>query len=252
MVMSADSTIGGLVAEQPGRTRVFERLGLDYCCAGKRKLGEACAARGLDVAFVLRELEAEDAGPPTGEPDWTRRSASELADHIEATHHAYLRGALPRIEALTAKVVRAHGARHPELTTLQQVFAAFRADLADHMEKEERVLFPWVRRLEAGKPGAGFPPWSVSRPVSCMEHEHEEAGRALARMNELTGGYRPPEGACSTYRAMLHALAELETDTHRHVHKENSILFPRAIELEKAAPRANAGMPGSSVPTPDR
>lgn len=234
MKPNVSSTIGGLVAEQPGRARVFERLGIDYCCAGRKPLLDACAARGLDAGDVVRALEAEDARGAGSETDWTREPASALADHIEATHHAYLRAELPRLEAMIAKVVKAHGARHPELAALQGVFAGCRAELADHMEKEERVLFPWVRRLEAGKAGSGYPPWSVARPVACMEHEHEAVGRALERMRELTGGYRPPEGACTTYRAMLHALAELEADTHRHVHKENSILFPRAVELEKA------------------
>jgi regulator of cell morphogenesis and NO signaling len=66
-----------------------------------------------------------------------------------------------------------------------------------------------------------------------MEHEHDGAGSALERLRELTDGYIPPSWACNTYRALLDALAHLERDMHRHIHKENSVLFPRALAMEK-------------------
>jgi regulator of cell morphogenesis and NO signaling len=132
-------------------------------------------------------------------------------------------------------VVSAHGDRHPEVAAVQEVFAGLTAELMDHMLKEERMLFPWIRRLEAGAPAAQLPGWSVSGPVACMMHEHDDAGEALRQIREYTGGFTPPEDACGTYRALYAGLADLERDMHRHVHKENSILFPKAIEAEAAA-----------------
>lgn len=226
-------TVGQLVVERPARARIFERLGIDYCCGGRLSLAEACAKRGLepdDVAAQLRAAdEAADAEPPSR--DWAAASAAELADHIEATHHAMLRRELPRLAEMAAKVAQAHGARHPGLVRLRNVFDKFACELNAHMAKEERVLFPWIRVLESGADGA---PAGVGNPVAQMIHEHDSAGEDLSQMRALTDGFTPPPGACGTWRAMLDGLRELEADMHQHVHKENNILFPKALELERA------------------
>lgn len=231
--VSLDTPVGRLVAERPGRARVFEQFGIDYCCGGKKPLGKACASLGLDPTVVLRELaSADDTGPREGETDWTTATLTDLADHIEAVHHGYLREALPRLTALVEKVANVHGGTHPELPELRRVFRGFRAELEAHMIKEERVLFPMCRDLEA----ATVPPqWhcgTIRNPIRVLEHEHDDAGSALATMRALTHGFAPPPDACNTFRAMLHGLAELESDMHCHVHEENNILFPRASASE--------------------
>ncbi len=223
-------TVGQLVAEQPARARVFERLGLDYCCGGRKPLADACAARGLDPGAVVRDLELCDAvvaslaGPDAArEPDWTRAPLGALCDHIEQTHHAYLRAELPRLTALTERVAQAHGADDPRLVELRDVFAAFRVGMEAHAAAEENAAFPLCRVADTGAvPG-------LAALLAQMEAEHDDAGDALSRMRALTDGFAAPAGACPTYRETLRALAELESDTHRHVHKENSILFPRAL-----------------------
>lgn len=247
-VLSQTSTVGEIVANHPQTARVFEGLGLDYCCGGRRPLAEACAEKGLDADAVLGRLR-EALAEPSPERDWTGAGMTALADHIEQTHHEYLRRELPRLTGLLRKVVAAHGERHPEVRELSHVFNAFEQELFDHMLKEERVLFPWLRRLEAGAPRAQMPGWSVSGPVSCMMHEHDDAGAALATMRELTDGFTAPEDACGTFRALYSALAELEQDMHRHVHKENNILFPRALEAEASGAREGrvAGKGASSA-----
>ncbi len=234
LALTESMTVGQIVARHPQTARVLESLGLDYCCGGKRPLAEACRAKGLDSAAVVSQLE-EALAEPSPERDWTSATMTALADHIEQTHHEYLRRELPRTTMLLKKVSGVHGDRHPELNELVPVFTGFCRELYDHMMKEERMLFPWLRRLEAGAPKAQLPGWSVSGPVSCMMHEHDDAGDALARMRELTQDFTPPEDACGTYRALYSALAELEQDMHRHVHKENNILFPKAISAEAAA-----------------
>lgn len=233
MLDMARTTVGQLVVEKPSRARVFEGLGIDYCCGGKKPLELACAEKGLSIDGVLEKLRVAEE-PAAAERDWSQATLSELADHIEATHHAYLRTELPRLDYLTQRVLNAHGSRHPELAALRDVFLAFQDELASHMMKEEHILFPLCRQLEAADGPTSFHCGSVANPIRVMVAEHDNAGAALARMRQLTGDYTAPEGACNTYRAMLASLEQLEADMHQHVHKENNILFPRAVEREAA------------------
>lgn len=239
--MNTNVTVGALVAERPARARVFERLGIDYCCGGRKPLAEVCAQRGLDAKALLAELTLDTEPADAGERDWSDAPLAVLCDHIEATHHAYLRFELPRLGAMTRKVATVHGEREPHLRELAGLFGAFHAELDAHMAKEEQVLFPIIRKLEEAHSLPSFHCGSVANPIRMMEHEHDNAGDALARMRALTRDYTPPPEACNTYRAMLDGLQELEKDMHQHVHKENNILFPRAAEREQflAAKRAD-------------
>jgi regulator of cell morphogenesis and NO signaling len=229
--ISSTTTVGRIVAQSPHLARLFEQWQIDYCCGGKRPLNVACQERGLDIQAVLTRLQ--EAEPQETSPtDWTTAPLASLCENIERTHHDYLRRELPRLTAIIAKVVNAHGARHPELATVQQTFAELRAELEPHMVKEECVLFPSIRYLESTGQAVQFPFGSVANPIRVMVNEHDHTGDALERLRKLTGDYQPPPGACNTYRVMLEGLATLERDMHVHVHKENSILFPRAVELE--------------------
>lgn len=234
-VLDTQAAVGQLVRERPARARVFERFGIDYCCGGRRPLDQACRERQLDLGLVLDALnELDPHAHGADAADWSTAPMGELADHIEATHHAYLRRELPRLAGLLEKVVAAHGDRHPELWDVRMVFAGLKAELENHMLKEERILFPMVRQLERAATLPRFHCGSVGNPIVVMEHEHDAAGAALASLRSLTDGYTPPAGACNTYRALLDGLAELEADLHLHIHKENNILFPRARDAEAA------------------
>jgi len=227
----AEATLGELVSARPGRARVFEALGLDYCCGGRQTLATACDQRGLAVAEVVARLDAE-AVPAPDDRDWREASLGELLDHLEATHHEYLKRELPRLAPLVAKVLTVHGDDYPWLAEVAEVFGGLREEIEAHLHKEERILFPYIRRLEG--PQRPFAPFgTVRNPIGMMEHEHDNAGAALARLRALTGGYQPPEGACATFQAVLAGLAELEFDLHTHIHKENNILHPRAIAAEQ-------------------
>lgn len=231
-----EPTVGQLVVERPSRTRVLEAFGLDYCCGGKKPLSQACREQDVDPAEVLAALEEEARQPAPAAPDWANRPLGELADHIQQTHHAYLSAALPRISFLAEKVVRAHGARHPELVEIRDVFERLRAELESHTQDEDRALFPICRQLGRGQfkhVGPAGP--AVRARVQELTREHDDAGTALAELRQLAGDYVPPTDGCNTYRALFAALAELEADLHQHVHKENNILFPRAIAAAAAA-----------------
>lgn len=230
--VQAQETVGEMVARRPSLSRVFEQVGIDYCCGGKRTLEEVCREKELDAESFLAELEASAAA--AGEPlvDAAAMSLTELADHIEQTHHAYLRSELPRLDWITHKVASVHGEHDPRLHEIRATFLAFAAELSNHMMKEEQVLFPMIRQLEASSIAPKFHCGSLANPMRQMESEHHDAGAALERLSELSDSYTPPEWACNTYRAMLDALAHLQFDMHQHVHKEESILFPKAMKLE--------------------
>jgi regulator of cell morphogenesis and NO signaling len=235
--MTIDQTVGELVVERPARARVFEQLGIDYCCGGRKPLAEACSEKGLSPQAVLEALE-DDRAPERGERNWATASMTDLCDHIEQTHHEYLRQELPRLEFLTSKVAMRHGDRLPKLVEVRDVLLALKAELEMHMMKEERILFPLCRQFDTAQ---GLPEshcGSVNNPIAVMIREHEDAGDALARLRELTDGYAPPADACNTFRAMYDSLHQLERDMHQHVHKENNILFPRAARAESLLLRA--------------
>jgi regulator of cell morphogenesis and NO signaling len=231
-VLDALTPVGELVATCSGRARVFEQLGIDYCCGGKTPLAKACAEQGLDLSKVLRELNGADA--PTGEEppvDWTQATLADLIDDIVTMHHTYLRRALPRLANLAAKVAIAHWERRPELLRVHELLEGLRDDLLVHMSKEEMILFPLIQRLEAGEPVWGIFAGDLGGPIEVIEHEHTRCAAMLHEMRRITRNYGPPPDACPSYHALLAGLAELEADLHRHVHKENNILFPRAIAL---------------------
>jgi regulator of cell morphogenesis and NO signaling len=213
-------TVAELVLEQPSRARVFEELGIDYCCGGRTALAEACDARGLAVEEAVAALDAA-ADAPTGERDWSTAPLPELCDHIVSEHHERLRRELPRLDGLLEKVVRAHAEERPSVVELRDTFTSLRRELEEHLAAEEEELFPLVR--------AGGP--YDAAQVHELEHDHEWAGTALARMRRLTGGYDLEQALCNTHRATLDGLHELELDLHQHIHEENNVLFPRALAV---------------------
>jgi len=232
-------SLGALVAGQPARAPIFERLRLDYCCGGSQTLSEACVRRGLDVETVCRMLEAFDGvgldRPRLEDHDWRRASIAELCEHIVSVHHDGLRRELPRIDELLATVVRVHGAGHAELHDLQRLFGVLRHELESHIEIEERVVFPLCRAVEAN----GAP---VDEDLLVLhEQEHASAGDMLAALRELAGDYDTSQTLCRTHRTLLESLRAFALDLHQHVHEENNVLFPRARALNLASPGAHAG-----------
>lgn len=221
-------TLGDLVVLNPSAARVLDAVGLDYCCHGDRPLDVACADAGLDLDDVARRLEMlgrdDDAA-------WTDLDPPALADHIVATHHAYLHEELPLLAALAVKVRNVHGGRHPELAEVARLVAEVGADLEPHLMKEERVLFPAIHDIVGGR--SEFPFGSVANPIRMMMLEHDRCGELLAALRSAAGGFAIPADACASYRSLYERIEALELDTHRHIHKENHVLFPAAIALSE-------------------
>ena len=237
MTIERTATLADLVTEAPALAGTFERLGIDFCCGGARSLADAVAEAGLDEEAVLIELRAtttEPGGRSVLDDSWTDLGVAELVAHLETTHHPYLREALPRLDALAEKVAGVHGERHPELHQVRRIVAELMADLLPHMMKEERVLFPMVRELAVAVETPRFHCGSLANPIGVMNVEHERTGELLTDLRIATSGYRVPEDGCGSWRALYVGLAELEADTHLHVHKENNVLFPAVLAAEAA------------------
>ncbi len=226
-------TVAEVVTRCPSLSRLFEQEGIDYCCGGKKTLDVVCEKKGLDAnEFVSRLEELANCGLNENVVDADAMSLTELADYIEQTHHAYLRSEFPRLDKMTKRVASVHGEKNPALLEIRDTYSAMSEELLSHLAKEEQILFPMVRQIDASETAPQFHCGSLANPIHQMELEHSEAGSALEKLRELTDDYTPPQWACNTYRAMFDALAELERDLHQHIHKENNILFPRAIKME--------------------
>lgn len=232
MALTPSTSLAEIASTNPALTRELERLGLDYCCGGKRSLAEACQQQGLDPDVIAAELAALPVAAEPGE-EWIGLAPDALVDHLEATHHPFLKRELPRLSELAAKVSRVHGANHPELVEAAQVLAKIRADLEPHLRKEEEVLFPMIRSLASSNSQPTFHGGSIDNPITVMEQEHVAVGALLEQLRQLTGGYQAPEDTCASTRALMAGLAELEADTHLHIHKENNHLFPAVMALEE-------------------
>jgi regulator of cell morphogenesis and NO signaling len=237
MRLTDTTTVAEMAASSLAAVGVFEKLGIDYCCGGKRPLAEVCQEKGYDAQAVERELQAAAEGIPEVGADWSTASLDELIRHIVGTHHEYLRRELPTIQMRLDKVYRVYNERYgPTLAGLPEVFEALRTELKMHTRKEEMILFPAIAAYEAadqsGQPLPAAPFGSVSNPIHMMEAEHESAGRALTEIRKISREFQLPEYACVTYRALMSGLQDLERDLHVHIHLENNILFPRAQKLE--------------------
>jgi regulator of cell morphogenesis and NO signaling len=237
MNISDTTTVRDLAAGIPGATRVFENFGIDYCCGGRRTLAEACREAGLPIEDLARSLEeAGLASHPGAERDWLQETLTALTEYIIDIHHSFTRHELDRLEKLFDKVCSRHGENHPELFEAQKSFYQLKQDLIPHMLKEEQVLFPYITRMEeAAGDGRAIPPpffGTVRNPVRMMMTEHDTAGDLLKLLRSVTNGYATPPDGCISFQTLYQALAAFEADLHQHIHLENNILFPRAVEIE--------------------
>jgi regulator of cell morphogenesis and NO signaling len=240
MSVTTEKTVRELALESPAATRVFEKLGIDYCCGGNQSIEQACRAANLPIDQVLDSLgAAELASQPAGtDRNWQHEPLADIVAHITSTHHKYTREEIARLAPLFNKVCSVHGKNHPELQAIQARFRGLADELTMHMMKEEMMLFPYIARMEEAvlqkEPILPPPFGSVQNPVSMMMHEHDSAGDALRAMREASSGYASPPDACVSYQTLYGALAEFEADLHQHIHLENNVLFPRAIAMEQA------------------
>jgi regulator of cell morphogenesis and NO signaling len=224
-------TVAQIAVEHPEALQVFNKYDIDYCCGGERNFKDACVRIGLEPAKISQEISQLSAGTfstPFRIDSW---SSSLLVDYIIQNHHAYVRKAIPEIQALLAKVVDAHGADDRELPHIQKDFSDLAEELLEHMHKEEYILFPAIKRLEQGRDLEHLLALTIQVPIGSMEHEHESAGKILKAIRSRSNNYTPPDFACPTFRITYKKLEEFERDLMTHIHLENNILFERMKEF---------------------
>jgi len=238
LTIDTQKTVRDLALEIPSATRIFEKLGIDYCCGGSRTLSDACANVGIPLEQVVTSLEAAQQ-PPQDAVDWKEKSLFELISHIVAKHHAFTRQEIERLDSLTDKVCSVHGKNHPELEQIRALFRGLGQELFVHMHKEEQVLFPYVVRMEEaisnGEPVPVPLFGTVQNPIRMMMFEHDAAGEVLRKIRQASSNFTVPPDGCISYQTLYQALEAFEQNLHQHIHLENNILFPRAIEMESAA-----------------
>jgi len=236
MLVQKENTIGEVVARNFHTAKIFEDFGLDFCCGGKKTIQDACREKGINPETIVGSLT--NIGNPNGSTaHYDKWELDFLVDYIITNHHTYVSNEITTIDHHLAKIASKHGENHPEIYRIESLFNDLKEELIIHMQKEEKMLFPYIKKMVVAQKNSlefPFPPFgTISSPISVMEHEHENAGRLMREINIASNSYSPPRDACTTFRILYNELAEFENDLHIHVHLENNILFPKAIELEK-------------------
>jgi regulator of cell morphogenesis and NO signaling len=232
-----EETLGEIATKDLRKAEVFKKYGIDFCCGGKKTLKEVCTEKGLDITKIENELQHTDKVTSSRSIPYNDWSLDFLADYIVNTHHSYVKKTLPDLMTYAKKVAEVHGQHHPELLQIRELVGKVNAELSAHMVKEEAALFPYIKELaladKNSKPSQVSDLPNVQHPINVMEMEHELVGEALDKIRVLSGNYKLPEDACASYSLLYKMLDEFEDDLHVHIHLENNILFPKAVELEK-------------------
>jgi regulator of cell morphogenesis and NO signaling len=238
MTFNSETALKDIALSNPSARQVLEDSGLDYCCGGSKSLHEACLQADLSADEILNRLRDNAKNVSSSDVNWIRKPLHELTLHIREKHHRYVRDSIPRTASLLEKVISRHGAVHLELSEIRNLFATVGREMIMHMQKEEQILFLYIDSLELAATGRGTiePPFfqTVKNPIHMMMKEHDAAGELVAQIRRLTNQYNPPADACTSFKALYQGLKEFESDLHEHVHLENNILFPRAVEIEAA------------------
>lgn len=234
-------SVGSFVADDYRAASVFQRYGIDFCCRGGVSIEEVSELHNIDADQLLSEIHDAVNGKSSEGTDFKSWPLDLLADYIEKKHHRYVERTVPALKQYLDKICEVHGARHPELEMIRNEFYVAAENLTAHMKKEEVMLFPYIRKMVGSedcgeKLDPGF--WTVKNPIRVMMNEHDTEGERFRLISKLSNDYSTPEDACRTYQVSFSLLKEFESDLHHHIHLENNILFPKAIELE--AKKVNA------------
>jgi regulator of cell morphogenesis and NO signaling len=238
MSFKSKTKVKDIALSNPGARQILESAGVDYCCGGAKSLHEACMHSDVPAEEILKRLSENSEQVSPGESTWVSAPLADLTRHICEKHHQYVREAIPRVRALLEKVKAKHGENHPEIADIQMLFIEVGREMIMHMQKEEQILFPYIDAVERSvrEKKTLEPPFfgTVRNPIQAMMSEHDSAGELVRQIRKASSVYTPPADGCTSYQALYQDLRQFEEDLHQHVHLENNILFPRAVEMEVA------------------
>ncbi|WP_281233134.1 iron-sulfur cluster repair di-iron protein [Flavobacterium gelatinilyticum] len=238
MKLTSKTTIGEIVADDFRTAAIFTKYHIDFCCKGHRTIEEVCKKRDIEQTLLIEHIEAAKKSSANQSFDYKTWSVDMITDYITKTHHRYIEEKSPIILQYLNKLCGVHGAIHPELHEIHTIFSKAALDLAAHMKKEELVVFPYIQKMKRAQSKGLYietPQFgSIKNPIASLKQDHETEGERFRRIAALTNNYTPPAESCNTYKAAFVLLGEFEKDLRKHIHMENNILFPKAIELEKS------------------
>ncbi len=230
------TTIGELVAKDYRKAEVFSKFGLDFSCGGKKSLRAACNEKGIDEKEVTTALAEIERQPKSMLLDFNSLELDFFVDYIVNVHHKYVKENVIMLYEYSDKVANRHGINHPEVIRIGQLYKEIGIFFKAHMQKEETILFPYIKKLAIAKRNESkeTPPFkNIGSTLKIHLGEHELIGKYMDEIREISNEFNPPEDACSSYKVLFSKLDEFDRDFHKHVHLENNILFPRVIQLEK-------------------
>ncbi len=225
-------TVGQIAAKDLRKAEVFKKYGIDFCCGGKKTVREACAEKGIDATIVEQELQQPVQNVTKSTQNFDEWNLDFLADYIVNTHHNYVRKYLPEIFGYAAKVAQVHGDKHPELIPINDLVKSIHKELSEHLVEEENTVFPAIKEFVKASNASALPERSALQSIlQKMENEHEQVGKHLESIRQLSNNYAIPQDACSSYQLLFKMLDEFEADLFVHIHLENNILFAKARDL---------------------
>lgn len=233
-----DTSTADIVKGHYRTASVFKKYGIEYCCGIRMPLKMACEMKQLDTEKIISELkDAARVICVSGSLPFGEWKTDFLIDYIVNIHHEYLRQYLPAIKEQLQHFVEEHKKRMPALEDLEREFNSLEKMIAPHLQKEEEVIFPYIRQIahayESKESYASLLVRTLRKPVEgIMQHEHNIMEERLYRIRSLTENYIPPESNCTGHRLSYSMLKELDDDLVQHINLENNILFPRAITME--------------------
>lgn len=236
MLIERDLTIGEIVDENFKTAEIFNEFDIDFCCGGNRSLENVCENQGINIEYLMASLQKIVDEKHEESEEWSLMNLSKLTEYIESKHHKYIEQTGAKLKVLLEKIAKVHGSKHPELIELKKLFFESLGDLTIHIKKEELIVFPYIRKMDKmdqeDDHGAAKILGNLQNPIQTMMKDHDHEGRRFQQISLLTNKYLVPDDACMSYRMAYGLLSDFEKDLHQHIHLENNVLFPKALELE--------------------
>ncbi|MCE5185492.1 MAG: DUF542 domain-containing protein [Planctomycetaceae bacterium] len=232
--VSIDMPIGRIVLDYPQTRPLFEKLRIDYACCGQLSLRRNAEAAGIDPGSIILQIEGLLRDLPA--PVFADLSLADLCCKLVNGFHRRLKHELPDLKCLLCKLRQScSGTYLPMLKRLSDILDDMTELLELHMLTQEQDLFPQVARLESlacgGTAGPQVNPADIEGSVSQLTRLHISTAEALSAIRDLTEDFSWLDRSSGLFCLLYRRLWALQDSLHEHIHYENNLLFPRAMDL---------------------